>query len=91
MRSYSSSLAFNSAHVLMLRKKIKPHGINPQEKGTKAKSISNKVLTVIREAESRAQQCLSRVGEGTGTALCAWSLHVQACLHKKVQHTLMLV
>ncbi len=32
--------------------------------------------TVIYEAESRVQQCLSIAGEGAGTALCAWSWHV---------------
>ncbi len=34
-------------------------------------AILNKVLTVICEVESRAQRCLSRAGEGAGTALCA--------------------
>ncbi len=34
-------------------------------------AISNKVLTVIPEAESREQQCLSRAEEEAGQALCA--------------------
>ncbi len=42
------------------------------------------MLTVIREAERRAQQCLSRGGRGQ-----AWAcVHVLTCPYKEIQHAL---